>query len=59
MNTRIRAGTEPHPNVPETFYEFEIRRPDGQIQRIVISEEGQFCTPPSRALEVHVDPLQS
>ena len=43
----------------QTLYEFEILGPDGRTQRIVISEEGQFCSPPSRAFEIQVDPLRS
>ena len=59
MSIRIRSGTKSDPTVPQTFYEFEIVRPDGQTQRVVISEEGQFCAPPSRALEIHLDPLRT
>lgn len=62
MTTSARFEANPFdtdPTAPQTFYEFEIVRPDGRTQRIVISEEGQFCSSPSQAIEIHVDPLRS
>lgn len=47
------------PMAPSTFYAFEIVRTDGGTSRVVISDEGVFCSAPTDALELRVDPSRS